>query len=1118
MIALRRFAVALGVIAVAAIGVGAVLIGFVVATTPGAQLAGRAVERFVPGLMLERVSGTLLTGVELSGVRYATETLDAELASVTVDALWSALADRELVLRRLEVQGGRVVVRASSAPADEPLALPEIPRFVAVRRVRVSSLSVDALGTPVEVAEIVGSLDGPSIVVDTARLAVAGAAIDGNAAAELARDTARGSVEAHAALPLGASPLELEIAADIAMSTADPASAELSWSRLTLRGTPFGELVSPSGRIAVTPLAEPFGLTAAARIEGAALPDIVMLEAEGSFARGIVELRGATAATLGGEIAVRGNYDLDAQSGALAVEARALDPARLDARLAGNIGGRLDVTLDGAALDATGSAEGELNGRRLAGELRGGYENGAFELARAELALDGSRLEAAGSAANDAVNVTFSADVPDLGAWYPPASGALVMSGEARGTLADPAIRARLETSRLALAPLPRVDAVTVTLDGTQAAHVVDVVGRSAAGEVRVALEQGWDGATLRGTVRDSTLAVARAGTWNLTAPAAYSVNASRAELETACYSGPGDNRLCTTLRDDTLDVDATGLPAQLAQPWLPANIELEGAANVDLMLDWRAAPRGSLTFEQPRLAIRVADMAADGSSLEQEIVALSVRASLDASRLEAELGAAFARSAERIEGRLTLEPPNANGALGGMLTARVADLALLEAFVPSLVEPQGSVAASIELGGTPAAPELTGSVTVESFTATVPALGIDVTRATFTARGGSSDRTFALDGELCTVGCAALDGRAQLLPDGGWRMSATLRGDRIEIANLPNLHSVVAPDLALAATPAEWRVTGTVDVVDAAAVLPEQSYAAVRPAPETVVHGREESADRGGLPAPFGFEVRAQLGNVSFQGLGVTAELDGTLELRRAATGGLWVQGTTSVEEGTFRAYGQELTIERGLLIFTGPPDDPALDIRTTRVVEGSRVGLTITGTASNPRSEVFSDEALSESEAFARLLTGTSLSGASNADSDALGRAALGLGLRRVLPSLDRLGSNVGLEIGVETGGNESTDQGVLVAGRQFGDDVLLRYKHGLFEDFVALELIYRINDQLHLHTEAGTAQSIDLVYTVDQNAARALRDFVRERLPRSGAGTPPNGGPANGAPTPR
>jgi hypothetical protein len=69
--------------------------------------------------------------------------------------------------------------------------------------------------------------------------------------------------------------------------------------------------------------------------------------------------------------------------------------------------------------------------------------------------------------------------------------------------------------------------------------------------------------------------------------------------------------------------------------------------------------------------------------------------------------------------------------------------------------------------------------------------------------------------------------------------------------------------------------------------------------------------------------------------------------------------------------------------------------------------------------------------------------------------------------------------------------------VAGKQVGDDFLLRYKHGLFDDFTSIELIYRITENLRLHTESGTAQSIDIIYEVDPTAVvPALRDLARGR----------------------
>jgi autotransporter translocation and assembly factor TamB len=65
---------------------------------------------------------------------------------------------------------------------------------------------------------------------------------------------------------------------------------------------------------------------------------------------------------------------------------------------------------------------------------------------------------------------------------------------------------------------------------------------------------------------------------------------------------------------------------------------------------------------------------------------------------------------------------------------------------------------------------------------------------------------------------------------------------------------------------------------------------------------------------------------------------------------------------------------------------------------------------------------------------------------------------------------------ELGVESAGDES---GALVAGRQLGEDVYLRYKHGLFDDFAGFELIYRITERFRLRTETGTSQSIDIIY---------------------------------------
>src|SRR5690606_16878689 len=228
----------------------------------------------------------------------------------------------------------------------------------------------------------------------------------------------------------------------------------------------------------------------------------------------------------------------------------------------------------------------------------------------------------------------------------------------------------------------------------------------------------------------------------------------------------------------------------------------------------------------------------------------------------------------------------------------------------------------------------------------------------------------------------------------------------------------------------------------------------------------------------PLALDVRAHLGNVRFEGLGLAAELGGTLDLGRTAGGQLLVQGTAEIEQGTFRLQWQEFEIERGLLIFTGQPENPSLDIRATREVEAGHVGLEITGTAIHPVSETFSDPPMSDSELLTQLMMGQSLPDAFGED-DALERLARNIGLQHMLLALERLRTGIGLdELGMDRAGGGN---GVLVAGERIGSDLLLCYRHGLFDDFTGLELIYGISDRFRLHTKSGSGQSIDLVYEV-------------------------------------
>jgi translocation and assembly module TamB len=820
-----------------------------------------------------------------------------------------------------------------------------------------------------------------------------------------------------------------------------------------------------------------------AEITSSMLPTPATMSASAHLTGATLAIAELAIETLGGRIVMQGIADLGALAGHAAIEYSMLDASLVDARVEGRVRGHVVAAFAAEpeiVVGAAGELGGTLGGRPLDGTLRARFRDGTAHVDRARVALEQSTIELAGTVSGDAVDVSFDAVLPELGNWYPPAAGALRAAGSLSGPAGNPAIDASLTADDVAVEALPPLDELSLDVMGTLSAHDARLMASTPQGDLGLRVGQGWDGERLAGTVLESRLAVNRAGTWTLANPAEYSVAGAKAELEPLCYAGPRQARLCVAVADDTLRVDADDVPSALGEPWLGGGMRLSGAADLELTLGWRPALHGSFTLTQPTLRVQPPAAANAGEPEPSDLASiddLRITGTLSEQALTAQLTAALAATADPVEARVRLAPPTAAGMLDATLSARLTSLELVDALVGEVEDLAGLATVDLRATGTLAEPVLDGELAVRSLRAAVPPLGIELTDGRLTARPVGLDR-LELTAELCSSGCVELDGSVALAAETApWRATAELTGDAFELVDLPDLRAVITPDLTLAATPEAWRVTGDLLIEEgllAAAAVPR---GAVQPVPETVVHGRAAEADEAELPVPLAVDVDVRLGDVRFEGLGISAELDGLLDIERTAEGRLLVNGTASIEEGTFSAYSQQLEIERGDLLFTGPPDNPALDVRATREVEGATVGLIVNGTLQNPQSEVFSMPVLTESEALARLVTGRSLESAGEADAEAIERAALGLGIRRALPALERIGENLGLdELGVDSGSGEDS---ALVAGRQLGDDVYLRYKHGLFDDFAGLELIYRITERFRLRAETGTAQSVDLLY---------------------------------------
>ena len=212
--------------------------------------------------------------------------------------------------------------------------------------------------------------------------------------------------------------------------------------------------------------------------------------------------------------------------------------------------------------------------------------------------------------------------------------------------------------------------------------------------------------------------------------------------------------------------------------------------------------------------------------------------------------------------------------------------------------------------------------------------------------------------------------------------------------------------------------------------------------------------------------------------GMGLDGRPGGVLTVNerpgRATSG----QGQITVS-GTYKAYGQNLTIQSGKLLFASTPiDNPGLDIRAIRklnpnatIDEGQEVGLQISGTAQRPVLTVFSNPLMEQSDALSYLITGKPLSQVKGGEGDMLGAAAQALGSAAGNLLAKSIGSKIGVDdIGVSSnealGGNSA-----FTVGKYLSPRLYLSYGVGLFEPGEVITLRYRLSHRWNFEAQSAT-----------------------------------------------
>ncbi len=465
-----------------------------------------------------------------------------------------------------------------------------------------------------------------------------------------------------------------------------------------------------------------------------------------------------------------------------------------------------------------------------------------------------------------------------------------------------------------------------------------------------------------------------------------------------------------------------------------------------------------------------------------------------------------------------------ATAPLSGQLHANMPDMGLWSLFAPPGWRIQGSLAADASISGTLQDPKWQGDIKADGLNivslldgvdlrdgilrAKLQGTRLDITELRLKGGKGSQARILGYSGNLTRApedgGQLTGSGYAQFTPPGtgaeaGLSMNLQAKASKLQVLVRADRQVSVSGDLQARLEQGQFTLRGDLKVDRASIILPEESApsldkdvvvrsAASRKAEEeerrrSEQQARKEQARATPRKVPD-ILVKLDMGrDFALQGFGITTRLLGQLEVRGASYigGPPSVTGEIRTEEGRYRAWGQSLNVETGLIRFNGPYNNPSLDILALRPNIAVKAGVQVLGTASAPRVLLYSDPALPDAEKLSWVVMGRDPA-SGGASSALLQQAAMAL-LAGGNSSSGKIAGSLGLdEVGFKGGGDGTDAAGAaLTMGKRISDKLYLTYEQSLSGAMGIIYIFYDLSRSVTLRAQTGMTSAMDIVYTV-------------------------------------
>lgn len=392
-----------------------------------------------------------------------------------------------------------------------------------------------------------------------------------------------------------------------------------------------------------------------------------------------------------------------------------------------------------------------------------------------------------------------------------------------------------------------------------------------------------------------------------------------------------------------------------------------------------------------------------------------------------------------------------------------------------------GRLTADMALGGTLAAPSVSGSMALAAKKLENADAGLVLHNLTFRANASGGTVTIAqASGQDGHGGTFTLTGKVGIEDPQNGPVDLKLKLNHLRVAGLDLARVTANGDLAVAGTLSQMRASGAVEIGPADINLPTSLPPDVVVIPVTYVNdpnAPKKKAKRHEPPAAarrVDLDITASLGQAVYvRGLGLESRWEGKVKVTGTAAAPV-VVGKYYVAKGRVELFGSNLEISKGDVTFTGgTPPAPLLDILAENTSGDVTAGVSITGDATNPSIKLVSTPTLSHDEILSRILFGQSAKTLSPVQAAQLAQAAASLyaggsptsvlaRTRRIL-GLDQLS----LVSDGKGGGMAST---VLKAGKEITKGVTVGVEQGMGAQSGAVSVEVQVTPNITVDSRVG------------------------------------------------